>query len=579
MKILGINAYHPDSSAALLVNGKIVAACEEERFRRIKHFSGFPAEAIKSCLKQANIAAEDIDYIAIPRQNKARLLKKIQYGIKIPSLVKKRLKAWRKTENIESALCRSLGVKSNGLKAKVIRVEHHRAHLASSFFTSGFKEAFLLSCDALGDFASTMWGEGKKNEIKIEGEIAFPHSLGFFYTALSQYLGFLKFGDEYKVMGLASYGKPVYRGEFKNILILTKSGFKLNLKYFLHHKKYIDMNFADGCPDIGLMFSSYLEKRLGKRRLPAGSLQERHKHIAASLQKRLEEAVIHLLNLHSGEKYSNLCLSGGVAFNCAANGKILEESSFKNIYVPPAPGDAGLALGAALFLWQQLSEKKGTSFFNHAYLGPGYSQSIIGRKLEEKKTELDAKQCIIKKINNETQLCKKIAESLSCGKIIGWFQGGMEFGPRALGNRSILADPRREEIKDVLNQRIKHREAFRPFAPSVLEEYLDQYFEKSCPSPFMSFVDKIKEEKRGQIPAVCHIDGTARLQTVNKKDNPLYWRLINEFYKITKTPLVLNTSFNENEPIVNSPKEAIDCFLRTQMGILVLGNTIIERPE
>lgn len=573
MIILGINAYHPDSSAAIIIDGKLIAACEEERFKRIKHFAGFPSESIKYCLKEAGISAKDVDYICIPRKMNARILKKAVYGLKMPSLFKHRIKTWGQIGNTKTQIAQLFDIGEKDIKAKIVNVEHHKAHLVSSFFASGFNKAFLLSVDALGDFGSTKWAIGEGNKIHTLGEVTFPHSLGFYYTAMTQYLGFSQFGDEYKVMGLASLGEATFKEEFNKILKISKNKFVLNLEYFLHHKKYIDMNFKDGYPKVDFMFSPYLEKRLGKRRNPKDPIEKRHKDIAFCLQKRLEEVIIHLLNSNSPKEISNLCISGGVAHNCAANGKIFDNTHFKKIYVPPAPGDAGLAVGAAFYLWNQILGKQRKFVMNHAYWGPDFDDAKMHTEINANRESLDS----VEKIEDQNHLCKIIAQEIQNGKIVGWFQGRMELGPRALGNRSILADPRRKDMKDILNERIKHREPFRPFAPSILEEYAEEYFENSHPSPFMSFVYKIRNEKQDTIPAVCHIDKTARLQTVNKETNPLFWGLINEFKKITGIPVLLNTSFNENEPIVCLPKEAINCFLRTKMDILVLGPYIIQK--
>lgn len=573
MIILGINSYHPDSSAAILVDGMLVAACEEERFCRIKHFAGFPSKSIRYCLKEAGASIEDVDYIAIPRDTKARLLKKALYGIKMPSLVKRRLFAWKKTFNVKEDLAADLEIDKEKIKAELVKVEHHRAHLASSFFTSGFDKAFLFSTDALGDFASTVWGTGEGNKINVMGEVAFPHSLGFYYTAITQYLGFINFGDEYKVMGLAPYGEPAYEDEFEKILKTKKGRFKLGLEYFLHHKRFIDMNFENGYPWVDLSYSPYLETRLGRARRRGEPLEKNHKDIAFSLQARLEDVIFYLLDSLAGKELPNLCLSGGVAHNCAVNGKLFDNTAFSNIFVPPAPGDAGLAVGAAVYLWNHIFDKPVGFKMEHACWGPSYENAEIEKEIEE----LAKTECTIERKEDENALCERVAFEISNARIVGWFQGRMEFGPRALGSRSILADPRRKDMRDILNARIKHREAFRPFAPSVLEEYTGEYFEHSHPSPFMSFVYKVRDEKREDIPAVCHVDGTARLQTVNKNANALYWKLIDRFKTDTGIPLLLNTSFNENEPIICSPKEAVDCFLRTRMDILAIGPYLIRK--
>jgi len=579
MIILGINAYHPDSSAALVIDGKLVAACEEERFRRIKHFAGFPQEAVKSCLIQAGISLKDVDYITIPRNVWARFFKKVIYGIKMPKLALQRISAWGKTAYAKETLSDIFSISTKNIKAKLIPVEHHRAHLASSFFISGFNRAFLFSADALGDFGSTMWGIGDGNNIKIIGQIDFPNSLGLYYTAITQYLGFLKFGDEYKVMGLAAYGEPSYKKYFEKILKLENNTFKLGLEYFVHHKSVVDMEFNDKCPEVDLLFSSHLERMLGKRRQKMEPLDKRYKDIAATLQKRLEEAIFYLLKDTVKKDIEALCISGGVGFNCVVNGKIFDNTAFKKIYVPAASGDAGLAIGSAFYFWNQILGMPRSFEMKDAYTGPEFSESEIELEIKKQKGKLDSSNYTIEKIEDNDKLCYKIAEDIATGKIIGWFQGRMEWGPRALGNRSILADPRRADMKDILNKRIKHRESFRPFAPSITQEDAGEYFEHSHPSPFMTFTYKIKEEKKKIIPAVCHVNGTARLQTVNKESNRLYWGVINSFKKITGIPVLLNTSFNENEPIVSNPCDAIECFLRTRMDVLAIGPFIIRKKN
>ena len=582
MIILGINAYHGDVSAAIVMDGKLIAAAEEERFNRIKHSAGFPGEAIRYCLKEAGVSIKDLDYIAVPRNPGARIFRKIYYGIKIPELALRRLVALKKTQDIKNKLADIFAVDKSQIKAKMINVEHHRSHIASSFFVSPFEKSLLFSADGLGDFASTMWGTGKGNKIKILGEITFPHSLGTYYTAITQYLGFPNYGDEYKVMGLAAYGEPEYREEFKKIIFHTDNlGFKLDLDYFIHHKKLVDMHFEDGYPALQPLYSGYLEKRLGPHRNESEPIETRHKNIAASLQERLEEVLFTLLNrfyqAYSHQGNSRLSLSGGVAFNCVANGKIFEKTPFKEVYIPPACGDAGLAVGVAYYIWHQLLNKPREFMMQHAYWGPKFNDTELSYELGTRRQELEGQGCKIIKIEDKKELCQRTAGYIADGKVVGWFQGRMEWGPRALGNRSIIVDPRRPEIKDMLNLRIKHREPFRPFAPSMLEEKLGEYCQRSYPSPFMLFAYKIKPDKLRLIPAVTHVDGTARIQSVNSQTNPLYWQLIREFEKITGIPVVLNTSFNENEPIVCSSKEALDCFLRTKMDMLVLENFIINK--
>ena len=581
MVILGINAYHGDASAALVVDGRLVAAAEEERFNRIKHSAGFPAEAIKACLKIGGLEARDIDHVAIARDPRARLFKKAIYAVRMPRLAINRLGAHAKFAGIKEEISKASGVRSEELKAEFHRVEHHKAHLASSFFVSPFDEAALLSVDGLGDFASTMWGAGRGAKMVVEGAIAFPHSLGLYYTALTQYLGFWKYGDEYKVMGLAAYGEPEYVGEFDKIVRLnSRLGFSLGLDYFVHHKNGPEMTWGEGEPLLGRLFSDQLPRRLGPAREKGVAVEKRHQNIASSLQSRLEDAMFSLLNkLYDLTKLKKLCLAGGVAYNCVVNGQIFERTPFEKVYIQSAAGDAGLAVGAAFYVWHQIMGNPRSFEMKHASWGPQFSDNEIGKELGVRSKELEKEKCEIRKIEDEDELCKRTAERIAEGKIVGWFQGSMEWGPRALGNRSIVVDPRRADMKDILNSRIKRREPFRPFAPSILEERVGEYFEQTHPSPFMLMTYKVKPEKQNMIPAPTHVDGTGRLQTVSKEQNPLYWRLIKEFETLTGVPVLLNTSFNENEPVVCTPEEALNCFLRTKMDVLVMGNYIVEKSK
>ncbi|MBI3657586.1 MAG: carbamoyltransferase [Acidobacteria bacterium] len=579
MNILGINAYHGDASAAIVQDGKLVAAVEEERFNRLKHSAGFPAQAVRYCLTAAGIRPHELDYIAIARDSKARLMRKALYALRMPKLALNRLSAIGKFAEIKMDVAAALEVDPNRLRAQVRRVEHHKAHLASSFFVSGFDRAALLSVDGLGDFASTMWGSGAVNQMAIDGAIAFQDSLGLYYTAITQYLGFPNYGDEYKVMGLAAYGELEYLNEFSNIVRLnSKLGFQLGLDYFIHHKKGADMNWSDGIPVIGPLYSDLLEKRMGPARIPGAAIQRRHENIAASLQRRLEEVMFFLLNkLYEKTRLKKLCLAGGVAFNCVVNGKLFDHTPFEEVYIQPAPGDAGLSIGAAYYLYHQILNQPRAFVMEHAYWGPEFSDSEIRSGLRAKRNELESNQCSFRRAEELEELCRWTARRVAEGKILGLFQGRLEFGPRALGNRSMIVDPRRREMKDILNRRIKHREPFRPFAPSILEEATGDYFEHSQPSPFMLMTYPVKRNKVAEIPAPTHGDGSGRLQTVNRQTNPLYWNIINEFARLTGVPVVLNTSFNENEPIVCTPDEAINCFLRTQMDALVIGNYLVEK--
>lgn len=579
MYILGINAYHGDASAAIVCDGQLVAAVEEERFNRVKHCAGFPRRAVKYCLDVAGIRPEELTYIAVARDPKAQFDKKLLYALKIPRMALRRMAPQGKFAAIKEEVARSLDVDPEKLKAEVNRVEHHKAHLASSFFVSGFDRAALLSVDGLGDFASTMWGVGEGNNITAGGAIAFPHSLGFYYTAITQYLGFWKYGDEYKVMGLASYGQPEFADEFAEIVRLDSDGngkprFNLGLDYFIHHKVGSQITWDEGSPVIGKLYSDFLEKRLGSARAAGADVTRRHENIASSLQKHLENAVIHLLNrVHGLYGSPRLCLAGGVAYNCVANGLIFERTPFEQVYIQAAAGDAGLAIGAAFYVYHQILRQPRSFVMTHAYWGPEFSREQIRRAINERVADRGLR---ISELADE-EIARETAKRIADGKIVGWFQGRLEFGPRALGNRSILVDPRRAEMKDILNSRIKYREPFRPFAPSILEERVGDYFEQSHPSPFMLMTYRVRPEKRNVIPAPTHVDGTGRLQTVNREQNPRYWRLIKEFEILTGAPVVLNTSFNENEPVVCRPEEAIECFLRTKMDVLSIGNFLIEK--
>jgi len=581
MNILGINAYHGNASAAMVCDGRLIAAVEEERFNRVKYAAGFPSQAIGYCLKAAGLTLKDIDHVGVPRNPYARLATKIFYALRMPSFARERAKVLVKFQGIPEALAQAFDADPRIIRAKFHRIEHHQAHLASSFYCSPFERAALLSADGLGDFASTMWGTGSGSRMKIEGAIAFPHSLGLFYSAVTQYLGFLKFGDEYKVMGLAAYGQPGQREFFRDIVRFengsSRNGFRLGLDYFSHHRTGPEMSWAEAgqTPTLGKLFSEGMEMRLGPARSADQALEQRHRNLAASLQLRLEEVYLGMLKKLAGRTgLKAACLAGGVAFNCVANGKMFDATPFEQIYVHPAAGDGGLSVGAAFFVWHQILGKPRSFVMNHAYWGPEYSREDIRRAVDSH--GLAQKGCVISE-PGEGELMRRAAAIIADGKILGWFQGRAEWGPRALGNRSIVADPRRPEMKEILNQRIKHREIFRPFAPSILAEATSEYFEKSHPSPFMTLAYTVRPDKRDKIPAPTHVDGTGRLQTVTREANPRYHALISEFRDLTGVPVVLNTSFNDNEPIVCCPEEAIDCFERTQMDGLVLGDLLITR--
>jgi carbamoyltransferase len=574
MIILGINAYHGDSSAALIKNGILLAAIEEERIRRIKHWAGFPSEAIKWCLSYTGTDIRDVDYIAISRDPFARFHKKIIRVLsKRPDLsfLKERLNNYGKIKGIKGNLAEIFGVDEKEIKAKIGNIEHHRAHIASSFFVSPFSEAAVVSIDGFGDFVSVMIGVGKENKIKVMDVVDFPHSLGIFYTALTQFLGFWSYGDEYKVMGLSAFGEPKYLDEMRKIVKLQSNGlFKLDTSYFLHDSEGIEMTWLNEKPVIGRIFSDKLIDLLGEPREKDGELSQKFRDIAISVQAMYEKAFFHILNkLYEKTGLKNIALAGGCIQNSLANGKIYDRTPFENVYIPPAAHDAGGAIGAAFYLWHQILNKSREFEMKSPFWGPSFDKEEIRAVLDKgniKYEELEDKQLI-----------KRVVKDLTEGKVVGWFQGSSEWGPRALGNRSILVDPRKNGMKDILNSRIKKREWFRPFAPVILEENVGEWFERCESVPFMEKIYNIKKEKRELIPTVCHMDGTGRLQTVSYEMNPKYYNLIKEFDKLTGVPILLNTSFNENEPIVNTPEEAIDCFLRTKMDILVLEDYYLSR--
>ena len=581
MNILGINAYHGNASAAVVCDGQLVAAVEEERFNRVKYAAGFPLAAIRYCLKEAGLKLEEIDHVAVPRNPLARLGTKLFYALRMPSFARGRAKVLVKFTGVREALAAAFDSDPETIKAQFHRIEHHQAHLASAFFVSPFERAALLSADGLGDFASTMWGSGSGNRMEIVDAIAFPHSLGLYYTAVTQYLGFQKFGDEYKVMGLAAYGEPEKLEAFRDIVQFNANGngngFRLGLEYFVHHRTGPEMSWAeaDKTPTLGKLFSEQMSQKLGAARLAEEPVEQRHRNLAASLQARLEEVYLGMLRkLAKATGLKSICLAGGVAFNCVANGKIFETTPFEQVYVQPAAGDAGLAVGAAYYVWHQKLRKPRSFVMDHAYWGPGYSAGETRAAMES--SGISGKGYVVQELPVQ-ELTRRAAAIVADGKILGWFQGRAEWGPRALGNRSIVADPRRADMKDTLNRRIKHREIFRPFAPSILAEETGEWFEKSHPSPFMTLAYAVRPEKRALIPAPTHVDGTGRLQTVTKEANPRYHALISAFRDLTGVPVVLNTSFNDNEPIVCRPEEAIDCFLRTKMDALVLGDFLVTR--
>jgi carbamoyltransferase len=579
MYILGINAYHADGSAVLLEDGALVTAVEEERFRRIKHWAGFPTQSIAKVLEIGGISGAQIDHVAVSRDPKANLLKKATFAItnrmKMSNIVN-RTKNLRKVHDIRSPLAAALGIDEKDLP-EIHFVEHHPAHLASAFFVSPFDDASICAIDGFGDYVSTSTAIGRGNRIELLSKVSYPHSLGVLYTAVTQYLGFPNYGDEFKVMGLAPYGTPDFTSELRKLITLKKGGsFALTRKYFRHWDEGVAMEWEGGIPTMGPLFTAELNQLLGPARAKGEPLTARHENIARSLQAVYEECAFHVLNgLWDRTKNPRLCLAGGCAMNSVANGKIRSETPFTDVYIQPAAGDNGTALGAAYKVWNQNLEKPRGFVMEHGYWGTEYPDADVTGIVD--KSNNSAWRFEHTCYKTEEEVCRVTAKLISEGNVIGWYQGRMEWGARALGNRSILADARRGDMRDLINVKIKFREKFRPFAPSILEESMDEYFVGAAADPFMQQVYPVREEKRAILPAITHADGSGRLQTVSRRTNPRYYRLIKEFEKLTGVPVLLNTSFNENEPIVDTPEQALDCFLRTRMDVIVVNNTVIRR--
>ncbi|HEY3961699.1 MAG TPA: carbamoyltransferase C-terminal domain-containing protein [Gaiellaceae bacterium] len=574
--ILGLNAYHGDAAAALVVDGVLVAAAEEERFNRVKHCAGFPSEAAAWCLADAGVSVGDLDHIAVGRDPKANFGAKVIRTLTRPTsprFLRARLENAARVRDVRGQLAEALDVAPDTLRAQMHGVEHHQAHVASAFFVSPFEHAAVLSVDGFGDFASTMTAVGRANRFEVLERVLFPHSLGIYYAAVTQWLGFLKYGDEGKIMGLAPYGDPDrYREQMRKLVFPKGDLFELGLDYFVHHSEGVDMTWDEQTPTIGRLFSEQLEELLGPAREPGSELTRDHEDVAAAMQAVLEEVYLHVvarLAERTGERA--LCLAGGVALNAVANGMIRPSGAFDDVYIQPAAGDSGTAVGAAYYVWNQELDQPRSFVMDHAYTGPAFDAAAI-------EDAVRASGLVAERVP-EDELFRRVAERIAEGDVVGWFQGRMEFGPRALGNRSIVTDPRRHDMKDILNARIKQREPFRPFAPSILAPRTGEWYEQDYTSPFMIMVYKTRAEKRELIPAVNHVDDTGRVQTVEEHVNPRYWRLISEFDKLTGVPILLNTSFNENEPIVTTPAEALDTFAKTKMDLLVLGDYIIRRPS
>ncbi|MFO0983957.1 MAG: carbamoyltransferase C-terminal domain-containing protein [Planctomycetota bacterium] len=572
MNILGINAYHANASACLIRDGELIAAVEEERLCRVKYWSGFPAMAIRHCLAAGGIDVRDLDHVGISRDPRANLYHKAMFLLRQRprfELVQARLGHRRRVRDWKAELCEQLQVRAGELRAELHHVEHHHAHLASAFFVSPFPDAAVLSIDGAGDFVTTMSAVGRGRRLELLDSIRFPHSLGIFYSALCQWLGFPGYGDEGKVMGLAAYGEPRHLARLRRLVRVQADGtFELDLDHFVHHVVGVETTSASGRPLLSPLFSPRLVAELGPPRAPDAALTQDTADWSASLQAMLEEAVLALVHrLHRQTGMSRLCLAGGVAFNSVLNGRISRATPFRELFVQPNAGDGGTALGVAYHIHHELLGHPRCYVMQHAALGPRFTNEAVAEAL--------ARNALAARWHADSDLCRVVARLLATGAIVGWFQGGMEWGPRALGNRSILADPRRADMKDVLNGRIKQRERFRPFAPAVLAERTGEFFVQSASEPFMSKVYEVRAQQRERIPAATHVDGTGRLQTVDQGAAPLFAELLREFDAITGVPVLINTSFNENEPIVCTPDQALACFARTRMDALAIGNYLV----
>jgi carbamoyltransferase len=575
MLILGLNMFHADASAAIVLDGEVKFAIAEERLNRRKHFGGFPALAVKACLDALGAKISDIEHVAVGQDSDANLAKKVQYALANPAKILNFIRLRQRKEamrDVRSLLLQALNVDSSQLRFQEHHLEHHIAHIASAYYCSPWEKAAGFSYDGSGDFVSTMMARCEGNEIEVLDRVFLPHSLGSLYTMICEFIGYSQYGDEGKVMGLAPYGKETFYDQVSKMVGAKESGFQLDLSYFKPLGSSQGMQvLPDGTVRLARHFSNRMEELFGDPRQPHAEIIQRDMDLAFAVQHRFEEIFFHLLNqLHARVPLDNLAMAGGCALNSVGNGKLFDRTPFRRTYIQPAAGDEGLAIGAALHTYHCVLKQPRRHELTNSYLGPEFSDSRIqsalsSAGLEGRKLERSA-------------FVEQVAEQIAAGNVIGWFQGRTEWGPRALGNRSIVAHPGLPNMKDVLNARIKHREWFRPFAPSILADKQHEYFERDHPSPFMLHVYKIRPEKRKDLCAVNHVDDTGRLQTVTREENPMYYDLISAFYRRTGIPVILNTSFNENEPIVCTPEEAIDCFQRTRMDALAIGPFLVVKP-
>jgi carbamoyltransferase len=581
MLIVGFNAYHGDVAAAVVRDGTLIAALEEERFSRIKHVAGFPARAIERGLAMAGATPRDVDVWAVARGRRVHLARKAWFALTHrpgATLMNQYRHRAGTHAAIPDVIANTFGLDRSRLDLQYI--EHHPAHLASAYFTSGLRDAACCAIDGFGDFVSVSVARGHGGALDVIDRVYFPHSLGLLYLAITQFLGFKKYGDEYKVMGLAPYGKPTRASDIARLVRLEDGGhFALDLDYFRHWTGEITMSWDAGEPTIPDVYTEKLIDLLGPSRAPDEPVTPQHEDLAASVQRVFEDAAFHVLRgVHARIPSDALCLAGGCAMNSVANGKIRANTPFKEVFIQPAAGDNGTALGAALSAWHARGSQPTGPRMAHSYWGTEYDAATIAAAIHNSGAVADGR-CALQTLDDETQLCSETAALLADGHVVGWFQGRMEWGARALGNRSIVADPRRRDMRDIINQKIKFRERFRPFAPSVLAEAIDDYFVGAVHDPFMIQVYPVRPEKRDVIPAVTHVDGSGRLQSVSRDSNARYWALIRAFQQRTGVPVLLNTSFNENEPIVERPEQALDCFLRTDMDVLVMGPHLLRKTR
>jgi carbamoyltransferase len=574
MLILGVNMFHADASAAIVMDGEVKFAIAEERLNRRKHFGGFPALAVRACLDAVGAKISDVQHVAVGQDTDANLAQKVKYALSNPAKILNFIRLRQRKEamrDVRSLLAKALDTDPAKLRFQEHHLEHHIAHIASAYYCSPWEKAAGFSYDGSGDFVSTMTARCEGNQIQVLDRVFLPHSLGSFYTMICEFIGYTKYGDEGKVMGLAPYGKPTYCGEIEKIVVPQNGGLKLDLSYFKPLGSNQGMQILpDGAVRLARHFSDRMEKLFGEPREPYSEITQRDMDLAYAMQHRFEQIFFDLLNrLHARVPLDDLALAGGCALNSVANGRLFDMTPFRRTYIQPAAGDEGLAIGAALHTYHSMLKQPRQQELKNAYLGPEFSDSRIQSALQS--VGLEYRQL------DRAELLESVANQIAAGNVVGWFQGRMEWGPRALGNRSIVAHPGLPNMKDILNARIKHREWFRPFAPSILADYQHEYFEHDHPSPFMLHVYKIRPEKRKELCAVNHVDDTGRLQTVTREENPLYYDLISAFHRKTGIPVILNTSFNENEPIVCTPEEAVDCFQRTRMDVLAIGSFLVTK--